>query len=303
MADFSVWLKNQDSARDADLRELREFANGHTAVWPSGGNDVGPYLEAVAGHASDEQRNKLLTSLARSYANWKVTEVPSSNSPPGWISRFAEALSTHLSSVMLTIFGILAAGVILVGIFKGDFLTSLAQPSQARGFITFLFAFSTIAIFLLIAITTFWMEKDEVEARFAKAKDLLTILIGIFGTILGFYFGSLAADTNTLSLANMVVPSFVVTAGDSTTISATVLGGSAPVTYDLTFNDPTGAVVTDRLAMRDKPVVGGAIAQSITIPADVSKAAGVTFTLIVHDARGNRAQQTGTLFVQPKPKT
>jgi hypothetical protein len=75
------------------------------------------------------------------------------------------------------------------------------------------------------------------------------------------------------------------------------------VTYDLAFNDPTGTVVIDQLAIKDKPVVGGAIAQSITIPADVSKPTGVTFTLVVHDAKGNRAQQTGTLFVQPKPKT
>jgi hypothetical protein len=45
---------------------------------------------------------------------------------------------------------------------------------------------------LLIAITTFWMPKDDVQVRFEKAKDLLTIVIGVLGTILGFYFGSLA---------------------------------------------------------------------------------------------------------------
>jgi hypothetical protein len=69
----------------------------------------------------------------------------------------------------------------------------MAKIDQARGLITFLFAFATIAIIILIAITTFWMPKDEFQARFDKAKDLLTILIGVLGTILGFYFGSLAA--------------------------------------------------------------------------------------------------------------
>ena len=67
---------------------------------------------------------------------------------------------------------------------------------QARGLITFLFAFATIAIMLLVAITTFWMPKDDVQVRFEKAKDLLTILIAVIGTILGFYFGTLAADGN-----------------------------------------------------------------------------------------------------------
>lgn len=295
MADFAVWLKNRKASQDADLRALQDFAATQANIWPYGSNDIADYISLVTGNAAEAARNSLLTALARYYADWKATQTP----PPGLWSRLGAATITHLSSVMLAVFGVLAGIIIVYGIFQGGFLTSLAQPSQARGFITFLFAFSTIAIFLLVAITTFWMEKDEVEARFSKAKDLLTLLIGIFGTILGFYFGSLNSDTNALSLAN-IMHSSTVAAGDPTTITATVLGGTAPVTYDLVVSDPTGAVNTEGMTVKDKPVMGGAIAQSVTIPANVIKPAGLNFTVIVHDAKGNRAQSAGTLIVEPK---
>jgi hypothetical protein len=71
--------------------------------------------------------------------------------------------------------------VLVFGLFNERFFRSIAEAGQARGLITFLFAFATIAIILLITIATFWMEKDEVEARFTKAKDLVAILIGVLG--------------------------------------------------------------------------------------------------------------------------
>ena len=170
MADFAVWLKNQSAAQNPDLQSLQEFATTQAAMWPYGSNDAGDYVAVITGNAPDADRNGLLTALARYYADWKATQ-----DKPGFWSRLAAAAITNLSSVMLAIFGVLATVIIVYGIFHGGFLTSLAQPAQARGFITFLFAFSTIAIFLLIAIATYWMEKEEVAARFDKAKDLLRL--------------------------------------------------------------------------------------------------------------------------------
>lgn len=66
----------------------------------------------------------------------------------------------------------------------------MAKPDQARGLITFLFSFATIGIIVLVAISVLWMEKSEVEGRFERAKDLITILVGVLGTIIGFYFGT-----------------------------------------------------------------------------------------------------------------
>ncbi len=54
----------------------------------------------------------------------------------------------------------------------------------------FLFAFAISAVIIVVTSGVLWVPKDEVEARFSKPKDILTILISVLGTILGFYFGS-----------------------------------------------------------------------------------------------------------------
>jgi nicotinamide riboside transporter PnuC len=106
---------------------------------------------------------------------------------PSWLT----LLASHLGALFLVLFGAVVAVAIIYGLFSNArFFTSIAESGQARGLITFLFAFSTIAIILLVAVATFWMPKDDVQLRFDKAKDLLTIIIGVLGTILGFYFGS-----------------------------------------------------------------------------------------------------------------
>ena len=44
---------------------------------------------------------------------------------------------------------------------------------------------------LIVIIALLWMDKDQdLDNRFTKAKDIIAILVGILGTIVGFYFGS-----------------------------------------------------------------------------------------------------------------
>jgi hypothetical protein len=71
----------------------------------------------------------------------------------------------------------------------------------ARIFITFLVAVGTIAIALLAVLTA--MIIREYKERFALAKEVLTVLVGILGTIVGFYFGSAKPETPANSNSNV----------------------------------------------------------------------------------------------------
>ena len=81
------------------------------------------------------------------------------------------------------------------------------------------------------------MDQEEVKELIASAKDLITILIGILGTILGFYFG--AADEpytrSALLAANVTMSSPQVRVGDKVALSGIVLGGVGPYDLNIAF--------------------------------------------------------------------
>ncbi len=79
---------------------------------------------------------------------------------------------------------------------EGKFLMQLQETDVSRGLITFLVAVITVSISLLLVIWVLVsnLEKEELKTRFTSAKEILTTLVGILGTILGFYFGSVDKD-------------------------------------------------------------------------------------------------------------
>lgn len=97
----------------------------------------------------------------------------------------------------------LLTAIVLVGIIwglaqaDGWFLTELADEKKARGLITFLIAIATVGIALILALSTVVLDDGpENDKRFDRGKQVLTILIGVLGTIVGFYFGAANAETS-----------------------------------------------------------------------------------------------------------
>lgn len=80
----------------------------------------------------------------------------------------------------------------VVVILNGAVRVTYDQDDSARNLITFLVAVGTIAIAFLAILTA--MVIREFKERFALAKEVLTILVGVLGTIVGFYFGTAGKD-------------------------------------------------------------------------------------------------------------
>ena len=151
---------------------------------------------------------------------------------------------------------------ILAAMFSPDagLLGRMAQPTFARGLITYLFAVVTIGAavaFFLIAGLTHEITEDF-EVRFDRGKDILSLLLGVFGTIIGFYFGSAIGDTQSESAKGALTPplidSAVLASGQAETLKAFVSGGTPPYRFgtafgkeDLSYDrsvDPSGWIST-----------------------------------------------------------
>lgn len=64
------------------------------------------------------------------------------------------------------------------------------STEAARSLITYLVAVITIVIALILTLMAFFSTLPDFKERFVMGKEVLTILIGVLGTIVGFYFGS-----------------------------------------------------------------------------------------------------------------
>lgn len=109
----------------------------------------------------------------------------------------AATLQTWQSIVLVLILGGIFVAL-YVGLYQADgrFLNSLRETEVSRGLITFVVAVTTVSIALVLAVYVMASnEKAEVlKERFSYAKDVLATLVGILGTILGFYFGTTVSN-------------------------------------------------------------------------------------------------------------
>ena len=66
----------------------------------------------------------------------------------------------------------------------------VAGKDYARGLITVLFTVGTIGVALLATLTAMFIPGPEGKERFDRVKEVLSLLLGIVGTIIGFYYGT-----------------------------------------------------------------------------------------------------------------
>jgi hypothetical protein len=167
----------------------------------------------------------------------------SSGPEPNW--------TQYIPTGLFALLGIIVLGVIVYVVTQDGqrFLYKLANKEVARGLITFLIAITTVGIAIILAISTLVLtEGDAGDKRFDRGKQVLSVLIGVLGTIVGFYFGSApdAKQAQSLAITTTALPGGVANMPyPATTLMA--VGGTPPYNWSVTPSLPADLVL-DALA-------------------------------------------------------
>ncbi|HEX9001786.1 MAG TPA: carboxypeptidase-like regulatory domain-containing protein [Blastocatellia bacterium] len=187
----------------------------------------------------------------------------------------------------------------------------LGKEEVARGVITYLVSVGTITIAMVLVLSVILGSETGNHERFARGKEVLTILIGVLGTIIGFYYGSSVKDVKAepaaIQMATVEVSPDKPVVGTPIRLSASVVGGLAPYTYSIYFTDTAGNEIKDSsgkeviLPVVNQPSSNGNIRQDISIPA-TAPPSEISFKIVVKDKEGttytynDKGEQTITLL-------
>jgi hypothetical protein len=194
-------------------------------------------------------------------------------------------------------------GAILWALYQkgGFFLNSLQDIPVARGLITFLIAITTMGIAIMLAYSTLFGEAaPDDDKTFDRGKQVLSVLIGLLGTIVGFYFGAPTSGGQTkpqgLTIAPARVSNLQPKKGETFTISDYVPDGKPPYVYSITF-DP---VVIPPI--KDIKSESGILEQKITVPDTLSANTDVKYKVHVTDSDNKSADKDGPETIVLKTK-
>ena len=214
------------------------------------------------------------------------------NSTDRW-SKFTKTLKDPF--VLFSSLGIIIFLAIVFGIYRagGELLITLKDNETARGLITFLVVFATVAIAIILTLYSIVSESEDLKERFGFGKEILTALIGVLGTILGFYFGtSIQQKTAELPKLGQVTQSALQVAppflskeslkkGEKFVLSSFISGGKAPYVYSISFDPPDIIAPINKRTSLD-----GIIREEIKVPDTIQKDTKVTFQIETVDSIG-----------------
>lgn len=211
-----------------------------------------------------------------------------------------EWTANYKNPIVFLAFLILFSLFVMIGgsIFGYDrgFLASMAKAELARGLITYLFAVVTIgiAVALVLASLVGPGAMDANDHRFQKGKEVLSLLLGVFGTIVGFYFGSEASGASKetpYQLSSIDISPQPVSATGQITLRAVVKGGTSPVRFGVGQG-------TDTIEVKELVFDGGWIIKPFQLkPARPGESE--TVRVLVEDAQGKRLEQVAAIRRQP----
>ena len=96
----------------------------------------------------------------------------------------------------------------------GQWIKQAGEVNTARGLITFLVVFATVSIALTLVISLFFGNEEHRKDRFALGQQVLTVFIGILGTIMGFYYAEGSVSVEKIDKLKKVAPQVSVSVAD-----------------------------------------------------------------------------------------
>jgi hypothetical protein len=197
---FYDWV-NKAHNKSPELEELASVMSNNATAWRSVA-DLKQALQVIADDKSVKAQDKtrLQLNLVDFWANFESETSAADMRVATPRRRIWRTFLTENPAIAATsAFSLILLFVIIWAIWDDSFLKSLGDPNIARGLITFFFALGTVGVAIILTTAAFSISAQKVEVmkeRFDMGKQILTALIGIFGTILGFYFGSLNSERN-----------------------------------------------------------------------------------------------------------
>jgi hypothetical protein len=190
--------------------------------------------------------------------------------------------------ILFSVFVLIGAS--LFGYDKGRVLENLADTKYARGLITYLFAIGTIGSVVVLIVAALSGSGPAGE-RFNRAKEVFSLLIGLFGTIIGFYFGSQAGEVRRpeLEILEPNLPEKVKT-GDSVPFITFVRGGVPPYHFTIRYGDKTSPASVEGTS-------SGWIQTNLTVKIEPGQKT-IPFQLEVRDSQGIHASKIAEIRIE-----
>jgi hypothetical protein len=179
-------------------------------------------------------------------------------------------------------------------------LVNMVRHDYARGIVTYLFAVTTIGIAIVLVLFAILRKSSvETDKRFQRGKEVLTLLLGIFGTIVGFYFasdvkGTPQAETSVLQVTPPLLSKQIAVSRENITLTALANGGLRPYRYGVALGAET-KIQYEHSARTDGWVVHQLIAP------EVSASTSFDVKIGIEDSAGRIATASTKIEVGPKP--
>ena len=224
--------------------------------------------------------------------------------PQEKINETVGAIKAYLNPVVAIAFGMVLAIILLIGattlgLDKGLVLTKMGQVEFARGLITYLFAVVTIGTAVVLVVSALTSDETPAnERRFERGKEILSLLLGVFGTIVGFYFGTEVAakgqpGETIVKVAPLRLSAGSVASGADFSLTTYVSGGKAPYKYGIGFDK-------DEIKTETPVDANGWISKTLAAPKVTADRAALV-RVVVEDADGHSTETSAPLAVKSGP--